>query len=92
MLLRHVAEELPISLSGNALFAGTQRDAFASSYALINPAFQVETFAGYCDPTEVFDYIRPTETISEQDIQEIDRKSTRLNSSHIQKSRMPSSA
>lgn len=71
VLLRHVAEELPISLSGNALFAGTQRDAFASSYALINPAFQVETFAGYCDPTEVFDYIRPTETISEQDIQEM---------------------
>ena len=30
-----------------------------------------KTFAGYCDPTEVFDYIRPTETISEQDIQEM---------------------
>ena len=71
VLLRHVAEELPISLSGNALFAGTQRDAFASSYALINPAFQVETFAGYCDPTEVFDYIKPTGAISEQDIQEM---------------------
>ena len=30
--------------------------------------------------------------LSHQDVQNIDRKSTRLNSSHIQKSRMPSSA
>lgn len=71
VLLRHVAEELPISLSKNAIFAGTQRDAFASSYALINPAFQVETFVGYCDPTEVFNYISPTDTISQEDIQEM---------------------
>ena len=71
VLLHHVAEELPISLSQNAIFAGTQRDAFASSYALINPAFQVETFAGYCDPTEVFDYIQPTETISMDDIRQM---------------------
>ena len=69
--LRHVAHELPISLSDHAIFAGTQRDAFASSYALINPAFQVETFAGYCDPTEVFDYIKPTDNISAEEIAEI---------------------
>lgn len=71
VLLRHVCEELPISISDHAIFAGTQRDAFASSYALINPAFKVESFAGYCDPTEVFDYIKPTDTISQEDIQEM---------------------
>lgn len=71
VLLRHVAEELPITISDHAVFAGTQRDAFASSYALINPAFKVENFAGYCDPTEVFDYIQPTDTISQEDIQEM---------------------
>ncbi len=39
--------ELPLSISDNAIFAGSQSDAFARSYALINPAFRVETFPGY---------------------------------------------
>lgn len=52
--------ELPLSISDNALFAGTQRDAFARSYALINPSFKVETFAGYCDPTAVYGDIDET--------------------------------
>lgn len=52
--------ELPLSISDNALFAGTQRDAFARSYALINPSFTVETFAGYCDPTAVYGDIDET--------------------------------
>lgn len=60
-LLCHVAEELPISISDNAVFAGTQNDAFARSYALINPAFEVESFSGYCDPTAVFGDIEPNE-------------------------------
>ena len=51
---------LPLSISDNAIFAGTQRDAFARSYALINPTFRVETFAGYCDPTAVYDDITET--------------------------------
>ena len=46
-LLKKVCEELPLSISENAIFAGTQRDAFARSYALINPSFRVESFAGY---------------------------------------------
>lgn len=59
--LKRVLEELPISIDENSVFAGTQRDAFAKSYALINPGFKVSTFNGYCDPTAVFDDIEPNE-------------------------------
>lgn len=55
------AEELPLWISEHAIFAGTQRDAFARSYALINPSFKVESFAGYCDPTAVYGDIEPNE-------------------------------
>lgn len=54
-----VCRELPISISSNAVFAGTQDDAFARTYALINPDFRVETFAGYCDPMVVYGDITP---------------------------------
>ncbi|MBE6870421.1 MAG: hypothetical protein E7491_00525 [Ruminococcaceae bacterium] len=57
--LVRVAEALPLRLSENAIFAGSQSDAFARSYALINPSFTVESFCGYCDPTAVFDDIEP---------------------------------
>lgn len=57
--LESIVKNLPLDLSEHAIFAGTQRDAFAASYALINPAFQVETFRGYCDPLEVYDYATP---------------------------------
>ena len=55
--LEQIVRTLPLSISDNAVFAGTQRDAFARTYALINPAFTVESFGGYCDPTAVFDDI-----------------------------------
>ncbi len=58
-LLYDALSVLPLSISEHALFAGTQRDAFARSYALINPSFKVESFAGYCDPTAVFGDIDP---------------------------------
>ena len=61
--LRAIVEKLPLEISEHALLAGTQRDAFAASYALINPAFRVETFRGYCDPLEVYQYATPTEEI-----------------------------
>lgn len=61
--LEAIIEKLPLEISEHAIFAGTQRDAFAASYALINPAFKVETFRGYCDPLEVYDYATPTEEI-----------------------------
>ena len=62
--LREIIRRIPISISDQAIFAGTQRDAFARSYALINPTFKVASFTGYCDPTAVFEDIQPGETIS----------------------------
>ncbi|MBE6567602.1 MAG: hypothetical protein E7657_02965 [Ruminococcaceae bacterium] len=61
--LRAIVEKLPIEISEHAILAGTQRDAFAASYALINPAFRVETFRGYCDPLDVYNYATPTAEI-----------------------------
>ena len=61
--LEAIANELPLEISEHAIFAGTQRDAFAASYALINPAFTVETFKGYCDPLDVYNYATATEEI-----------------------------
>ncbi len=65
---RQAVKVLPLSISDNAVFAGTQRDAFARSYALINPSFRVETFAGYCDPTAVYDDIDPTGEFTQERI------------------------
>ena len=67
-LLCHALEELPLSISEHAIFVGTQRDAFARSYALINPSFRVESFAGYCDPTAVFGDIEPNEDVTKERI------------------------
>lgn len=66
--LEYVIDKMPLSISENAIFAGTQRDAFAKTYALINPAFQVETFCGYCDATAVFDDIEPNEEFTKERI------------------------
>lgn len=66
---REAVKVLPLSISDNAIFAGTQRDAFARSYALINPSFRVETFAGYCDPTAVYNDIDPTEEFPKERIE-----------------------
>ncbi len=63
-----IVDRLPLEISQNAIFAGTQRDAFAASYALINPAFEVETFRGYCDPLEVYDYATPCGDVTAQRI------------------------
>ena len=63
-----VAKRLPLSLGDFHLLAGTQDDAFARSYALINPAFTVDSFAGYCDPVAVFGDIDPTPEISAERI------------------------
>ncbi|MEE1137102.1 MAG: pyruvate formate lyase family protein [Acutalibacteraceae bacterium] len=60
LILREIVKTIPIYLSDYQLFAGTQDDAFARSYALINPAFKVEEFSGYCDPAAVFGDIEPS--------------------------------
>ena len=67
--LEAVIERLPLEISEHAVFAGTQRDAFAASYALINPAFQVEKFQGYCDPLEVYDYATPYGDVTKERIE-----------------------
>ena len=59
--LGEIAARLPLSISDQAIFAGTQDDAFARSYALINPSFEVNSFTGYCDPTAVFGDIEPND-------------------------------
>lgn len=60
-LLLHVLEEIPLTFSEHAVLAGSQADAFAKSYALINPSFKVEGFSGYCDPTAIYNDIEPNE-------------------------------
>jgi pyruvate-formate lyase len=67
--LREIVKCIPISISGNTVFAGTQNDAFARSYALINPSFRVDSFTGYCDPVAVFDDIVPDELFTMERIE-----------------------
>lgn len=70
-VLKKAIAELPIYISDSAIFAGTQRDAFARSYALINPSFKVETFNGYCDPTAVYGDIEPNEEFTKERITKV---------------------
>ena len=70
-LLCEVLKEIPISLSNNAVFVGTQRDAFAKSYALINPSFTVEGFSGYCDPMAIYNDISPNEEFTSERIDKV---------------------
>lgn len=69
--LQAILRGLPLSISEHAIFAGSQADAFARSYALINPSFQVETFSGYCDPTAVFGDIEPNEEFTKERINSV---------------------
>ncbi|HRR36463.1 MAG TPA: hypothetical protein P5535_05285 [Clostridia bacterium] len=39
--IKNIITNIPLGISENNIFAGTQRDAFARSYALINPSFRV---------------------------------------------------
>ena len=74
-LLCRVVRRMPISISKGSAIAGTQDGAFSASYALINPSFKVEEFAGYCDPTEIYDDISPNPKsgITKQRIQAVRR-------------------
>ncbi|MBC5648817.1 pyruvate formate lyase family protein [Christensenella tenuis] len=66
--LSAIVKDLPLSISDHSIFAGTQSDSFARSYALINPAFRVESFSGYCDPVAVYDDIIPNSEITKERI------------------------
>lgn len=66
--LVEVMKRIPLTLGDYHVFAGTQDDAFARSYALINPAFTVKSFEGYCDPVAVFGDIEPIGDITAERI------------------------
>lgn len=66
-----VMRRIPLSLGDYHVFAGTQDDAFARSYALINPSFTVDSFSGYCDPVAVFGDIEPMGDITKERIEEL---------------------
>lgn len=68
LCLEGIAEKLPLEISENNIFVATQRDAFARTYALINPEFRVENFTGYCDPCDVFHDIKPNEEFTKERI------------------------
>lgn len=69
LILREIVKTIPIYLSDYQIFAGTQDDSFARSYALINPAFKVEEFSGYCDPAAVFSDIVPNDEFTAERIE-----------------------
>jgi len=58
-ILCECVKRMKLSIPEGSVIAGTQDDAFSPSYALINPAFRVETFAGYCDPVAIYDDLKP---------------------------------
>ena len=66
-----VLKALPLFISDNAIFVGTQRDAFAKSYALINPSFTVEGFSGYCDPLAIYNDLEPNDEFSAERIDKV---------------------
>lgn len=70
-LLCEVLRKMPLFISDNAIFVGTQRDAFAKSYALINPSFTVEGFSGYCDPMAIYNDIEPNEEFTKERIDKV---------------------
>ena len=70
-LLCEVLNKMPLFLSDNAIFVGTQRDAFAKSYALINPSFTVEGFSGYCDPMAIYNDIEPNDEFTKERIDKV---------------------
>ena len=63
-LLVRCVSEMKLSIPEGSITAGTQDDAFSPSYALINPAFTVESFAGYCDPVAIYNDVETDENIT----------------------------
>lgn len=63
-LLIRCVSEMKLSIPVGSIIAGTQDDAFSPSYALINPAFTVESFAGYCDPVAIYNDVETDENIT----------------------------
>ena len=70
-LLTEVVKAIPLFISDNAIFVGTQRDAFAKSYAIINPSFTVAGFSGYCDPLAIYGDIEPNQEFTKERIKKV---------------------
>jgi len=65
ILLESVCEQLPIFIEPGQIFVGTEEDAFSASYALINPAFRIESFQGYNDEMAFYDDVKPNDKIAD---------------------------
>ena len=70
-ILCNAVKQMKLSIPLGSALAGTQDDAFSPSYALINPAFQVETFAGYCDPVAIYDDMKADEEFPQERIDRV---------------------
>src|SRR4030042_9629 len=70
ILLESVCEQLPIFIQPGQIFAGTEEDAFSASYALINPAFRIESFQGYNDEMAFYDDVKPNDKIADVEVTE----------------------
>lgn len=68
ILLESVCEQLPIFIEPGQIFAGTEEDAFSASYALINPAFRIESFQGYNDEIAFYDDVKPGDRFADIEV------------------------
>jgi len=68
ILLESVCEKIPIFIESGQIFAGTEEDAFSASYALINPAFHIESFQGYNDEMAFYDDVKPGDKMSDIEV------------------------
>ena len=70
-ILCECVRRMKLTIPRGSVIAGTQDDAFSPSYALINPAFRIETFAGYCDPVAIYDDLTPDEEFPRERIEKV---------------------
>ncbi len=70
-LLCRVMEKMPLSIPEGSVIAGSQDGAFSPSYALINPSFKVEEFAGYCDPCAIYSDVVLTEDLTSERVEKV---------------------
>jgi len=70
-LLCRVVEKMPLSIPDGSAIAGSQDGAFSPSYALINPSFKVEEFAGYCDPCAIYSDVTLTEDLTGERVEKV---------------------
>ena len=70
-LLCRVVEKMPLSIPPGSVIAGSQDGAFSPSYALINPGFKVEEFAGYCDPCAIYSDVALEDGLTSERVEKV---------------------